>query len=191
MKKAARMHLDTAAVPGPSIPSPCEVRRGFPEKDFRALIPRTLARRSTSLYSTHLWRRGPGREGSILHSGSWTGALVSVLVSRCTGAALYLLLASCASLVNAQTPPPGTNPPPKAVNWPKPVEPPKPIESTITAMTNTPLRMVEPGIFEIGTRQAGPAAAQHYFAGDAGPTTRGQWNTSSSRFTARPMKVFW
>jgi hypothetical protein len=65
-------------------------------------------------------------------------------------AVLYLLLSFSALLVNAQNSPPGTNPPPKDVNWPKPVPPPKPIESTITAMTNTPLRMVEPGIFEIG-----------------------------------------
>jgi hypothetical protein len=65
--------------------------------------------------------------------------------------ALFLLLSFAGLLVDArQTPLPGTNPPGKAVNWPKPVDPAKPIESSIPAMTNTPLRMVEPGIFEIG-----------------------------------------
>jgi len=68
-----------------------------------------------------------------------------------TKVGLSLLVSFAALLVSArQNPPPATNPPAKEVHWPKPVAPPKPIESTLSALTNTPLRMVEPGIFEIG-----------------------------------------
>ena len=71
-------------------------------------------------------------------------------------AGLCLLLSFCALIVNGrQTPPPATNSPPgepptKEPHWPKPVDVPKPIESSIPALTNTPLRMVEPGVFELG-----------------------------------------
>jgi hypothetical protein len=46
--------------------------------------------------------------------------------------------------VTAQNTPPAANPPGKEVSIPKPVE------SSLTALTNTPVRMVSPGIFEIG-----------------------------------------
>jgi hypothetical protein len=59
--------------------------------------------------------------------------------------ALCLLFSSGAFLVSArQNPAPGTNAAPQEAYAPKP------IESSITALTNTAVRMVEPGIFEIG-----------------------------------------
>jgi hypothetical protein len=64
---------------------------------------------------------------------------------------LCLLLSVGAWAVGAdENPPPATNAPANEVHWPSPVNPPKRIETSITALTNTPLRMVEPGIFEIG-----------------------------------------
>jgi hypothetical protein len=64
---------------------------------------------------------------------------------------LCLLLSVGALLVSAgENPPPATNPPPKEVHWPSPIDPPKPIETSIMALTNTALRMLEPGIFEVG-----------------------------------------
>lgn len=64
---------------------------------------------------------------------------------------LCLLMSFGALLVSArQNTPPATHPPGKEVDWPKPTNPPKPIEGSIPALTNTPLRMVEPGVFEIG-----------------------------------------
>ena len=64
---------------------------------------------------------------------------------------LCLLLSSSAVIVNArQNPPPATNTSSNEVHWPKPVNPPKPIESSISVLSNTPVRMVEQGIFEIG-----------------------------------------
>src|SRR5579862_6141521 len=50
----------------------------------------------------------------------------------------------------SDAPPAATNPPGKEVQWPKPVDPSKPIENSITALINTPLRMVGPGVFEVG-----------------------------------------
>ena len=47
-------------------------------------------------------------------------------------------------------PPPQPRPPGRAVPFPKPVPPPKPVESSLRAMTNLPLRMVRPGIFQVG-----------------------------------------
>jgi hypothetical protein len=56
-----------------------------------------------------------------------------------------LLLSSVALIVSArQVPPPATNPPPSQASGSQPVE------SSMTALTNTPVRMVEPGIFEVG-----------------------------------------
>jgi len=55
-------------------------------------------------------------------------------------------LSACAG----ENPPPPTNPPAKEVHWPQPVDPPKPVENSVLALTNSPLRMVEPGIFEVG-----------------------------------------
>jgi hypothetical protein len=64
---------------------------------------------------------------------------------------LFLLLSIGISIAWADgNPPSATNSPTNGVQWPKPVDPPKPIETSITALTNSPLRMVEPGIFEIG-----------------------------------------
>lgn len=47
-------------------------------------------------------------------------------------------------------PPGATNVPGRPVEWPKPIDPPKPIESSMMALTNTGLRFVEPGVFDIG-----------------------------------------
>jgi hypothetical protein len=56
-----------------------------------------------------------------------------------------LLLFFAALIVRArQDPPPATNPPPNQAGGSQPVE------SSITALSNTPVRMVEPGIYEIG-----------------------------------------
>jgi hypothetical protein len=64
---------------------------------------------------------------------------------------LFLLFSVGALIVGAgENSPPSTNPPPKEVHWPEPVDPSKPIENSVLALTNTPLRMVEPGIFEVG-----------------------------------------
>jgi hypothetical protein len=64
---------------------------------------------------------------------------------------LCLLLAFGALLTGArQDLPPATNLPTKEVTSPKPADPSKAIESSITALTNTPVRMVEPGVFQIG-----------------------------------------
>ena len=41
--------------------------------------------------------------------------------------------------------------PQSKVEFPKPISPPKPIESSVNAMTNIPLKMVLPGIFELGS----------------------------------------
>jgi hypothetical protein len=49
-----------------------------------------------------------------------------------------------------QSPPAVPNSPPKEAPEPKPAERYKPVESSMSALTNSPIRMVEPGIFEIG-----------------------------------------
>lgn len=62
-----------------------------------------------------------------------------------------LLLSVGALIVCAdENPPPATSSPSNEVHWPAPVNPPKPIENNILALTNTPVHMVEPGIFEVG-----------------------------------------
>lgn len=72
-------------------------------------------------------------------------------------AALYLL--TCPLHAQDASPPEpsrpalpadATNVPGQPFEWPKPVDPPKPIESSMMVLTNTPLRFIEPGIFEIG-----------------------------------------
>jgi hypothetical protein len=65
-------------------------------------------------------------------------------------ASLCLLLTVGAVIVRAGEPPPPANPAPKDAPWPQPVEPSKAIENSITPLTNAPVRMVEPGIFEVG-----------------------------------------
>jgi hypothetical protein len=66
-------------------------------------------------------------------------------------AGVWLLLSFGALIVSArQVPPPAANPPPKEAPGSKPSEGYKPVESSMTALTNAQLRMVEPGIFEIG-----------------------------------------
>jgi hypothetical protein len=59
-------------------------------------------------------------------------------------AALCLLVSFGALCVSAQSLPPAAKSAPKEVNAPSA------IESSISALTNTPVRSVEPGIFEIG-----------------------------------------
>jgi len=58
---------------------------------------------------------------------------------------LCLLLSFGALIVSARQ-----NAPPATTHPPKESETPQAIESSVTALTNTPVRMVEPGIFEIG-----------------------------------------
>jgi hypothetical protein len=66
-------------------------------------------------------------------------------------AGVWLLLSFNALIVSArQAPPPATNPPPKEAPEAKAAEGYKPAESSLTVLTNSQLRMVEPGIFEIG-----------------------------------------
>jgi hypothetical protein len=66
-------------------------------------------------------------------------------------AGVWLIFSLGASIVSArQVPPPATNPPFKEAQDPKPVDPSKPVESSMSVLTNSALRMVEPGIFEIG-----------------------------------------
>jgi hypothetical protein len=64
----------------------------------------------------------------------------------------WCLLLSMGDLIAspAESPPAATNAFPKQVPWPAPVNPPDPLENSVAALTNTSLRMLEPGIFEIG-----------------------------------------
>ena len=64
--------------------------------------------------------------------------------------ATLFLIWSAATLIAGENPPVSTAAPPKEVQWPKPVDPPKPIENSIQALTNSPLRTLGPGLFEIG-----------------------------------------
>jgi hypothetical protein len=64
--------------------------------------------------------------------------------------ATVFLLWSAATLIAGDNPPAATDPPPQEVQWPKPVAPPKPIENSIQALTNSPLRALGPGLFEVG-----------------------------------------
>ena len=66
-------------------------------------------------------------------------------------AGVWLLLSLGGLIVSArQIPPPATNTPPKEATKPGAAEGYKPMESSMTALTNAQLHMVEPGIFEIG-----------------------------------------
>jgi len=66
-------------------------------------------------------------------------------------AGVWLFLALGALIASArQVPPPATNPPPKQAPASGPAEGYKPVESSMSALTNAQMRMVEPGIFEIG-----------------------------------------
>jgi len=68
---------------------------------------------------------------------------------RKAGACLLLSLGAL-SVTARQTPPTVTNPPPKEAPELKPAQGYKPLESSMSALTNSPIRMVEPGIFQIG-----------------------------------------
>ena len=61
-----------------------------------------------------------------------------------------ILPANPPALLLSQGKPEQPAPQPK-VEFPKPVPPPKPIESSLNAMTNMPLKMLLPGIFELGS----------------------------------------
>jgi hypothetical protein len=81
----------------------------------------------------------------------------NAMITLAKTAALAAALGLWAGLARAQDasppaalPPGATNVPGRPVEWPKPQPELKPIESSISALTNAPLRMVEPGIFEIG-----------------------------------------
>jgi hypothetical protein len=64
---------------------------------------------------------------------------------------LFLLLSIGILIARAgESSPSASSSPSNAAPWPKPVDPPKPIETSIPALTNPPIHMVEPGIFEIG-----------------------------------------
>jgi hypothetical protein len=66
-------------------------------------------------------------------------------VRRTKKAGAWLLVFLGALMASArQSQPPATNPPPKQAGGCQPVE------SSMTALTNTAVRMVEPGVFEIG-----------------------------------------
>jgi len=66
-------------------------------------------------------------------------------------ARVWLLLCFGVVSVSARqnSQPPG-NPAPKEASQPSPAEGYKPVESSISALTNSPIRMLEPGIFQIG-----------------------------------------
>jgi hypothetical protein len=66
-------------------------------------------------------------------------------VTRTNKAGAWLLLFLGALMASArQSQPPATNPPPKQAEGYQPAE------SSMTALTNTAVRMIEPGVFEVG-----------------------------------------